>query len=179
MELTVDNIAIWAYDEGLYFAEQREELLLRKPEFIATLIEFASKEDCPKKEQIQSILESYIQWCFLYNKTEELALINAKIQTTKAFLITQWLVLWFVNFEYIYGIYKQPQRLTDAACDKIAQDLLIGNYQERKLELFDPLKDGAREYAAVSNLSKLYFYINPADGKWKIAKYGRLFKFED
>lgn len=179
MEVTVDNIMTWAYDQGFDFAEQREALLLRKPEFIPILIELASKEDCPKKESIQAILEQYIQWCLLYDKAEELILISNQIQNSKAFLITQWLVLWFVNFEYIYNIYLQPQRLTDAACDKIAKDLLIGDYQERKLEILEPLKDGAREYVGVSDTSKIYFYIHPDDGKWKIAKYGRLIKFKD
>lgn len=178
MEVTIENIHKWAYNKSMSFREQDEELCLHDPKYIPTLIELAAKEDCPKQELIKSVLEYYIQWCFLYKKKEHLTAINQAILDSKALISTQWLILWFVNFQYIYGIYLQPQRLTTAACDKIAKDLLIGDYSKREFTIHEPLKDGSREYSTHTDSFKLYFYINPVNGLWKVSKYVRLFKFD-
>lgn len=178
MEVTIENIQKWAYDEALYFRSQDEELCLHHPKYILTLVELAAKEDCPKQDLIQSVLEYYIQWCFLQQKNKELEAIHQNILAAKPFLTTQWLVVWFVNFQYIYGIYTKPQRLTVAACDKIAKELLIGSYTKREFNNHGPLKDGAMEYSANTATFKIYFYINPLNGLWKVSKYTRLFQFD-
>lgn len=178
MEVTIENIQKWAYDKSLSFRSQDEELCLHHPEYVPTLVELAAKEDCPKQEVIKSILEHYTQWCFLQKKSEELAAIHQHLLAAKPFITTQWLVVWFVNFQYIYGIYLKPQRLTTAACDKIAQELLIGTYTQREFQNHGPLKDGALEYSAKADSFKVYFYINPINGIWKVSKYTRLFQFD-
>ncbi|WMX12159.1 hypothetical protein [Aureispira sp. CCB-E] len=178
MEVTIENIHQWAYDENLHFKNQDEASSFYNPTYIPTLVELAGKKDCPKQERIQSILESYIQESFLKRKTEVLKEINEKLQEIKPFLNTQWLVLWFVNFQYIYNIYQTPQRLTTAACDKIAHDLLIGHFTQRTFKKHGPLKDGALEYSAEATPFKLYLYIHPVDGLWRTSKYLRLLKFD-
>ena len=90
---------------------------------------------------------------------------------------SQWLILFAVNFRYIYGIYTKPQRITEAACNKIAHDLTIGDYCKRDFKALGALEDGTLEYAATTESFKLYFYINPLNGTWKSSKY-RLFKFD-
>jgi len=177
-EVSPENIRIWAYDDELYFLEQDEDLMLHKPEFIPTLIELAGQERCPKQEYIKAILEYYIQWCFLYKREDQLAEINSHISNSRASLSTEWLILWHINFQYIYAIYKRPQRLTEAACQKIAKDLTVGDYCKREFSALGALKDGSLEFSATTESFKLYFYINPLNGEWKISKGNRLLKFD-
>lgn len=177
-EITPASIKLWAYDEDLYFCEQDEELMLYRPEFVPTLIELAALSDCPRQEYIKAIFEYYIQWCFLYRKTEQLDEIHHLVTLSKALFTTIWLVNWRVNFLYIYKIYKNPQRITDAACDKIAKDLTLGDYGKRDFKFLGILEDGTREYAATTESFQLHFYIRPENGQWKISHYGRLLKFE-
>jgi hypothetical protein len=177
-EINPDNIRIWAYDKSLYFLEQDEDLMLHKPEFVPTLMELASKDDCPKQESIKSILEYYIQWCFLYQKNNQIEEINIIILDSKSLLATQWLIMWALNFQYIFGIYTKPRRITEAACDKIAKDLTVGEYCKRDFKKLGQLNDGAYEYEAKTTSFTLHFYINPETGQWKISRYGRLLNFD-
>ena len=173
-----DNIKIWAFDKSLYFLEQDEDLLLHKPEYVSTLIELAAQDDCPKQENIKSILEYYIQWCFLYHKNELLEEINLVILDSKPMLKTKWLIMWAINFQYIYSIYTNPSRITEAACDKIAKDLTIGEYSKRDFKKLGQLKDETYEYEAKTPSIKIHFYIDPKTGQWKISRYGRLLNFD-
>lgn len=179
MEISTASIRLWAFNQQSISELQVEEQALQQLEHIPVLIELAAQENCPKQEYIQTLLEDYMQQSFLQHKHEQLDALHTILENSKSFLITQWLVLWFINFEYIYNIFKSPQRITDAACDKIAQDLLIGGDSQRNLTILTPLEDGTRGYTVTKAQSKQYFYINPTNGQWKLSKYGPLLKFED
>lgn len=176
-DINPETIRIWADDEEFYFSEQDEDLFLHRPQYVPVLIELAAK-NCAKQEYIKAILEYYIQWCFLYKKTTELDEIHNLILESKTLFTTIWLITWRVNFQYIYKIYKNPQRITDAACDKIAKDLTVGDYCKRDFKFLGVLVDGTREYAATTESFHLHFYIKTENGQWKISKYGRLLKFD-
>jgi hypothetical protein len=84
-----------------------------------------------------------------------------------------------VSFNYIYSILQQPQRITSAACDKIAQELLQGSNTNKSFEKEEPLKDGTAVYATALESLKQYLYISPETGQWKTSKYLRWKTFSD
>jgi len=177
-DINPENIRIWAYDSELYFLEQDEDLMLHRPEFVPALIEMAARDDCPKQQYIKSILEYFIQCSFLYKNDIQLSEIEAAIKESRPFLKTQWLIMWAINFQYIYRVNTNPTILTEVACEKIAKDLTVGDYCKREFTKLEKLKDGAYAFLANTASFHLYFYINPLNGKWKISKQGPLLQFD-
>lgn len=171
--VTQESIRLWAYDPELYFRSIKEEELLQQTDWLPLLITLAGDTACPKQQKIETIIEDFIQQSFLERKGDTLQEIHTILGKNRQALTTEWLILMMVTFSYIYGIFQQPQRLTEAACDKIAKELLQGSQSEKNYEKEEALEDGTRVYATALEALKKYLYINPSTGEWKTSKYLR------
>ncbi len=177
--VTQESIRLWANDTELYFKAFGEEALLQQIEWLPLLIQLAAQPDCPRQLTIQSIIEGFIQQAFLNREAETLKAIQQVLEQERQHLTTQWLILLMVTFSYIHGIFNVPQRITDAACDKIAKELLQGSQSTVSFAKEDPLADGTHVYNTALEGLKQYFYIYPYTGEWKTSKYLRWKSFTD
>ena len=154
-----------------------EEKSLFKPKYLDSLIQFVGQNNGKKSKQIESILESMMQWCFLNKRQEYLQNIYDFLSVNKASLKTAWLIMWSINFNYLFQVYSKDTILTAAACEKIAKDLVVGQHSERSFKKLARLEDGTFAYLATEPELKLYFYIQPLTGKWKFSKQVPLLSF--
>jgi hypothetical protein len=174
-----ESIRLWAYDLECYFQSTNDGEILQELEWLPLLLELAADSNCPKQQQIEYIIEGFIQNAFLKKEEATLQGIQAILLQRQALLKSQWLILMMVSFNYIYSILQQPQRITSAACDKIAQELLQGSNTNKSFEKEEPLKDGTAVYATALESLKQYLYISPETGQWKTSKYLRWKTFSD
>lgn len=174
--VTQENIRLWAYNAELYFKSNGEEDLLQELEWMPLLLELAADASCPKQKKIETILENIIQKSFLERDSATLATINTFLEEKRHLLTSQWLILTMVNFNYIYGVFQESQRITEAACDKIAKELLQGSQTEINFTKEAPLEDETQVYVTAL---KQYLYINIYTGEWKTSKYLRWKTFTD
>lgn len=165
------TIREWAYDANLSFDVKDEKQVFQRPEYVPTLIQLAAAPDCPRKLEIQDILEAYTQDLFLKRKAEDLTVVIEQIQTASSFFTTEWLILWFVNVQYLHRIFITPQRITPAACDKIAKDLLVGIQKEQTIEFLGLVPESTREYKAAHYTPPKYLYIDEITGEWQVYSY--------
>lgn len=177
--VTQESIRLWAYDPELYFRSIKEEELLQQTEWLPLLIELAGDGNCPKQKKIEDIIEGLIQQSFLEREASTLQQIQQILANSRQALTTEWLILILVTFTYIYGIFQQPQRLTEAACDKIAKELLQGSQPKKNYEKEENLEDGTRVYSTALEALKKYLYINPYTGEWRTSKYLRWKTFDN
>jgi hypothetical protein len=177
--VTQESIRLWAYDPDLYFKSFGEDALLQHIEWIPLLIELAADTACPRQKHVERLIEGFMQQAFLRHESENLAAFQKILEEKRSQLTTQWLILLMVTFSYIYGIYQQPQRITEAASDKIAKELLQGSLPEPSFTKEAPLGDGTNVYATALEGLKQYLYISPYTGEWKSSKYLRWKTFND
>ncbi len=177
--VTQESIRLWAYDPVLTFHSNKEAALLQQLEWLPLLIELAVDPACPKLAEIEQILEGFITHALLEREAATLAEIYKTLEEKRQQLTSQKLILMLVTFNYIYGIFQQPQRITEAACDKIAKELLQGSQTESNFTKEAPLEDQTLVYAMALENLKQYLYINPDTGAWKTSKYLRWKTFTD
>lgn len=174
-----ESIRLWAYDLECYFQSTNDGEILQTLEWFPLLMELAADADGPRKEQIEHLIEGFIQKAFLQREQATLQGIQTILSQQQALLTSQWLILMMVSFNYIYSIFQQPQRITVAACDKIAKELLQGSDNNKSFEKEAPLQDGTAVYATALDKLKQYLYINLETGAWKTSKYLRWKTFSD
>ncbi|MFK7798327.1 MAG: hypothetical protein AB8E82_12820 [Aureispira sp.] len=174
-----ESIRLWAYDLECYFQSTNDGEILQALEWLPLLLELAADANCPKQQQIEHIIEAFVQNAFLKKEAATLEGIQAILSQQQALLKSQWLILMMVSFNYIYSILKQPQRITEAACDKIAKELLQGSNNNKSFVKEEPLQDGTAVYATALEKLKQYLYISPETGLWKTSKYLRWKTFLD
>ena len=177
--VTLESIRLWAYDPALTFHASQEASLLQHLEWVPLLLELSVDPACPKLAAIQRILGDFMQQAFLEREEETLETLQKILIQQNAELTSQWLILTLVTFNYIYKIFQQPQRITEAACDQIAKELLQGSRQESNFTKEAPLEDQTQVYAMALDSLKQYLYISPYTGEWKTSKYLRWKTFTD
>lgn len=177
--VTQESIRLWAYDPALYFKTTGEATLLQQTDWLPTLLELAADPTCPRQQEIQTLLEGFVQQKFLERDANTLLVIRETLEEQRKLLTTEWLILFMVNFNYIHTIFREPQRITDAASDKIAKELLQGSQPNPNYTKEAPLDDATRVYATAIDSLKQYLYINPLTGEWKTSKYLRWKSFMD
>ena len=171
---STEQIIEWGYDEEMYLIEQDEDLILHDAKYILVLIKLASDKDCPKQKYCEAILEYFTQQELLFRAENELKAIKDTIYTSNKLIKTEWLKNWQMKFDYLYNIFRNPVELSVADCEKIANDLNVGDYSRRKVILNKTFENGILEFKVYYGSFRQFFYINPKSGNWKISKYESL-----
>jgi 16S rRNA A1518/A1519 N6-dimethyltransferase RsmA/KsgA/DIM1 with predicted DNA glycosylase/AP lyase activity len=163
--ITSEPLQNWAYSSDQRLSKDVDHKVLLHPKHLSSLIELAAQNDCPKQKNIESIIEYFMQCCFLNNRREYLQQIQNIISDNKAQLNTSWLILWSINFTYIYKVYCQDTIMTEAACEKIAKDLMVGQYTQRSFKKLARLEDGSYAFLATQASLKFFFLCAAPDGQ--------------
>ncbi|MFC0771935.1 hypothetical protein [Terrimonas alba] len=170
---SIQEVKEWAYDDSLYFTQQDEDLALHSTEYISTLMELASDQECPKNGYCLSILTYYSQILLANRMLKEIK--EVKRQIAKYDLpLNDSVENWKSDFLYLTDLIYNPRPITESEADKVAWRLTVGDYCIRDFKKLGLLYSDILEYSASTTSYIEYFYINPRTANWKLSKYFRL-----
>ena len=94
-KMSIESLEEWLNAPPKQLSKAEEKSLF-KPKYLDSLIQFVGQNNGKKSKQIESILESMMQWCFLNKRQEYLQNIYDFLSVNKASLKTTWLIMWFI-----------------------------------------------------------------------------------